>query len=107
MMSIQDQIRHSSMWFCLLLNICFAIIILIPFVSTYEEIEILIPECEWKIQYNKSCPMCGMTASFFYISEGEFRLALSSNKYSVLLLLFMLFSEILFLFFLALQSKHR
>ncbi|MBM3334474.1 DUF2752 domain-containing protein [Candidatus Sumerlaeota bacterium] len=45
----------------------------------------LAPHCQLKAQFNRECPMCGMTRAFVMISRGNFSAAVRANRGSLFL----------------------
>jgi hypothetical protein len=71
-----------------------------PFVVPGEIILQAAPKCEWKVKYNKECPVCGITTAFIRISNGEFHEALISNKYSLTVYFIFAMNELFLITFL-------
>ena len=55
-------------------------VLLAPIILPRATIQRLKPQCEWKVRYDKECPMCGMTTSFILICRGKFKEASAANK---------------------------
>ena len=72
--------------------------LIVPFMFSHDSVDDFVPECEWKVKYNKECPLCGMTSSFFYISEGRFRQARLENGLGIYLYLLFILNEIIIIF---------
>jgi hypothetical protein len=95
----KNEIFYSLkvVWF--VFTLFFFLVLLLPFVINDEFMYKAIPVCEWKEKYGTSCITCGMTHSFYSISNGNFQEALFHNKYSVFLYLFIVFNNIFFIYY--------
>jgi hypothetical protein len=58
-------------------------VLLAPLVLPSTTIQRLAPQCQWKVRYNRDCPMCGMTTSFILICRGKFKQASAGNRASI------------------------
>ena len=65
-----------------------------PFALGRERVSRLVPVCEWKRQYGRECPFCGMTSSFLDISEGHFGDASHANRAGIPLYFLFVSNEI-------------
>jgi len=65
-----------------------------PFLLSADTINAMVPRCECKSKYNKECPLCGMTTSFIYISQGQFTQAGMANGFSLYLYALFVVNEI-------------
>jgi len=74
-------------------------VLVAPFVMPAETIFKLAPRCQWKAKYQRECPLCGTTRAFVLISEGRFREALDSNRFSLCLYSIFALNEIAVLAF--------
>ena len=79
------QLRTALFIVWIVLSTTILVVLITPFVISPETIYAIAPQCEWKARYGKECPLCGMTASFIYISKGEFTRARQSNGFSLFL----------------------
>ena len=65
-----------------------------PFLISSDSIIAIVPECDWKVKYDKECLLCGLTRSFVCISQGSFTKAQKLNKFSVYIFMFFLLNEV-------------
>jgi hypothetical protein len=72
---------------------------ILPFLLPHNFILSSLPECEYKVKYNKECAACGLTRSFCEISKGNFYEALEHNSASLPLFGAFLLYQILFAFY--------
>lgn len=91
----QGLFKRSFFLTWLILSAGIFVILIIPFLISYETLGALLPECESKVRFGKECAFCGMTASFYFISRGEFSQAVQANRFGIYLYLVFLSNEIL------------
>lgn len=93
----QSQMKLAMFVVWIILSGIILCILITPLLFTADKIRKVTPECQWK-KYNKECPLCGMTTSFIYISQGEFSQAVKSNSFSPYLYFVFVLNEILMIF---------
>jgi len=64
------------------------------FVLTPESASHILPPCEWQVEFNRACPLCGMTRSFMHVARGELGQALESNGAGPALYILFVMNEI-------------
>ncbi len=67
----------------LLISLMIFPVLAAPFLVQPETLMSLTPVCEWKVKYNRECPLCGMTTAFILISEGRLNEAVEANRGSI------------------------
>jgi hypothetical protein len=79
-----------------------------PFVFSENLIDKIVPQCEWKVKYNKGCSLCGMTRGFIYFSQGNFTRASELNRFSPYLYLLFVANDaaLTFVLFLKFGEKY-
>lgn len=92
------QIRLAMFFVWLSVSALILCTLIIPFVFSSDSLGAFLPECEWKAKYDKECPSCGMTSSFYYISEGKFIEASHANAFGIYLYFFFIINEIVLIF---------
>jgi len=103
-MNIREiKLALSIVW--LVVSLIILMTLITPFILSDDTIFALSPKCEWKTKYNKVCPLCGMTRSFIFISQGKFSQAVMRNKFSIYLYFIFILNEIVISFFLANKIK--
>lgn len=95
-----DEIKVSLLTVWLVIGIVIFTVLITPFILPAQTVKDLAPVCEWKIKYNKTCPLCGMTRAFINISAGNFYAAQKLNRFSVGLYSIFILNEIVTLTFL-------
>jgi hypothetical protein len=93
---ISCEVKASVLITWGIVSVVILMILLMPFLLSPNTIKEIVPLCEWKVKYNRSCPLCGMTTSFIMISLGDFAGAVNSNSFSLWLYNLFLFNEIIF-----------
>jgi len=105
-MNIREiKLALSIVW--LVVSLIILMILITPFIFSNKTIVALSPKCEWKVKYNKDCPLCGMTTSFILISQGKFSQAFMANKFSICLYFIFVLNEVVIFFFLANKIMRR
>jgi hypothetical protein len=69
-------------------------ILIVSFLLPAASVNAIVPKCEWKIKFNKPCPLCGMTTSFLAISRGRFKEADAANGLGIYLFSLFVSNEI-------------
>lgn len=87
----QVKLAIFSVWAIVSAAIFCALII--PFVFSRDSFNTYLPECEWKTEYNRECPLCGMTSSFYYISQAKLQKAHQANDLGIYLYVFFILNE--------------
>lgn len=94
------QLKRALLIVWLVVSAVTFLTISLPFVLPEAAISRITPACEWKIKYQKSCVLCGMTSGFIHISRGEFNRASASNRFSPFLFALFGFNQLLVLVYL-------
>jgi len=94
MMMNNRQIRKAIFIVWIILSSIIFLTLATPFLVSSTTINSFVPVCEWKLKYNKKCPLCGMTTSFINISHGNFLKASMSNRFGPYLYLSFVVNEI-------------
>jgi hypothetical protein len=105
----RGEVKASFLIAWLMISLALLLVLIIPFVLPTETILSLAPTCQWKIRYDKECPLCGMTTAFLLISGGRFKEAFAANTGSLTLYTGFVVNELFVLLFLvdSLRSKRR
>lgn len=90
------QVKQAFFIVWIVVSIAVFLILTASFVLTPETAGKLIPACEWKQNYDRECPLCGMTKSFMHIAGGELDLAREANRAGTFLYFLFLLNEISF-----------
>jgi hypothetical protein len=104
-LSTSQIIRRSLFLTWVIISAGILVILFIPFLISYDHLGNILPECESKVRYGRECAFCGMTASFYFISRGEFHQAIQANRGSIYLYSGFLANEFLILFVLLNMSR--
>lgn len=78
-----------------------------PFLVPPDSLLSLAPACEWKVKYNRECPLCGMTTAFILISDGCLNQAVEANRGSVPLYSALLWNQFVALWYVFGQFRLR
>lgn len=78
-----------------------------PFIFSENSIDSIVPQCEWRMKYNKECPLCGMTRGFYYVSQGNFTRAGEVNKLSPFLYFVFTVNEMVLIFVLSWKYRKK
>jgi hypothetical protein len=99
----QIKLAIFVVWIILSMGILFMLVV--PFIFSEDFVGGFIPKCEWEVKYDKKCSLCGMTTSFFYISQGKFIQSAMANKFSLPLYFFFVINEMALMFTIILKTK--
>ena len=101
------QIRLSFFIVWLTLSGIILLILATPFLLSQDVINTIMPLCELKAKFNKECSLCGMTTSFYYISQGKFNQAFMANWFSPYLFTLFVVNEVTMMVTLFKKIKQR
>lgn len=101
------EIKVALLIAWLVISLIILMILITPFIFSDGTIIALTPECEWRIKYNKNCPLCGMTTSFILISQGRFSEASLANNFSLYLYSIFILNKVAVTIFLTKKLKGR
>ena len=94
------QLKRALLIVWLIVSTITLLTIFLPFVLPESTISRITPDCEWKVKYQKSCALCGMTSGFIHVARGAFSRASASNRFSPFLFAFFSLNQLFVLVYL-------